>query len=193
MHPWRPQPQRSPPMRTTTWPISPAALAAGPGPAVEHDPAADAGAPEHAEQRPVRPAGAERELGVGRDLDVVAEAQARAERLLERRAEGELALPVGQVARARDGARRGSTSPGEPTPTPDSASVSTPASPAASVSAAAIAAATSWPGRRSTGVGWRAWPSTVLAASTTTAWIFVPPRSMPPRVAPFGVLMAVML
>ena len=59
--------------------------AAGPRPAVEHDPAADAGAPEHAEQRPVGPAGAERELGVGGDLDVVAEVRARAERLLAAR------------------------------------------------------------------------------------------------------------
>src|SRR6185503_20161969 len=76
---------------------------AGPRPAVEDDPAADPGPPEHAEQRPVGASGAERELGVGGDLDVVAQVQARAERLLEGGAERELALPVGQVARARDG------------------------------------------------------------------------------------------
>ncbi len=30
------------------------------------------------------------------------------------------------------------------------------------------------------GVGWRAGPSTAWASSVTTAWIFVPPRSIPP-------------
>src|SRR5919202_4062086 len=54
--------------------------------------------------------------------------------------------------------------------------------------AAAMAAATS-SGPPSVGVGWRAWPSTAWPGSTTTAWILVPPRSMPPRGAPFGVLM----
>ncbi len=42
--------------------------------AVDDQPAADAGAPEHAEQRVIRLAGAELELGIGRDLHVVAEA-----------------------------------------------------------------------------------------------------------------------
>src|SRR4029079_18071325 len=73
--------------------------------AVEHDPAADARAPEDAEDRAVRAPGAERELGVGRDLDVVAEQRAGAERVLEGRAERELALPVRQVAGARHRAR----------------------------------------------------------------------------------------
>ena len=192
MQPRRPHAQRSPPMLTTTWPISPAAPRPSPGPAVEHDPAADAGAPEHAEQRAVRPAGAERELGVGRDLDVVAEAHARAERLLQLRAEGELALPVGQVARAGHGAlarvdvagradarrptaRRSRRPPGRRPPQRRRHRGGDVRGPARA------------------GVGWRAWPSTVLAASTTTAWILVPPRSMPPRRAPFGVLMGVML
>src|SRR4051794_5249124 len=115
--PRRPQPPRSPPPRPTTGPTSPAGppadphddvadlaggAAAGPRPAAEHDAAADAGAPEHAEQRVVRPARAELELRVGGDLDVVAEMRARAERVLERRAERELALPVREVPRARD-------------------------------------------------------------------------------------------
>ena len=134
----------------------------GPRAAVEDDPAADPGPPEHAEQRPVGPPGAEGELRVGGDLDVVAEVQARAERLLEGRAERELALPVGQVAALVTVPAFASTSPGEPTPTPASASVSTPASLAASVIAAAIAAATS-AGPPVVGVGWRAWPSTTWA------------------------------
>ena len=53
-------------------------VAADPRLAVEHDAAADAGAPEHAEQRAVRAARAERELRVGRHLDVVAEQHRRA-------------------------------------------------------------------------------------------------------------------
>ena len=36
-------------------------------------------------------------------------------------------------------------------------------------------------GRPRVGVGRRAWPSTFHLPSTTTAWILVPPRSMPPR------------
>ena len=48
-------------------------VAADPRLAVEHDPAAHAGAPEHPEQRAVGAAGAERELRVGRHLDVIAE------------------------------------------------------------------------------------------------------------------------
>ena len=51
---------------------------AGPAPAqprlaVEDQPAADAGAPEHSQQRVVRTPGAEVELGLGRHLDVVAD------------------------------------------------------------------------------------------------------------------------
>ena len=45
---------------------------------------------------------------------------------------------------------------------------------------AAIASATSG-GPPVVGVGWRACPTTVPESSTTAAWIFVPPRSMPPR------------
>src|SRR4051794_13410404 len=81
----------------------------------------------------------------------------------------------------------GSTSPGDPTPTPARASVSTWAWWAASVIAAAMAVATA-PGPPSVGVGWRAWPITAWSGSTTTAWIFVPPRSIPPRGAPAFVL-----
>ncbi len=43
--------------------------------AVQDHAAADAGAPEHAQQRLIRLAGAELELGVGRHLDVVADAR----------------------------------------------------------------------------------------------------------------------
>ena len=74
-----------------------------------------------------------------------------------------------------------SITPGEPTPTPASAPASTAASAAASRIVSAIAAATAG-GPPSVGVGLRDEPSTSWESSTTTAWIFVPPRSIPPKV-----------
>src|SRR5712692_6105640 len=65
---------------------------------------------------------------------------------------------------------------------PDSSEVFVPAASAASTSAAAIASLTS-AGVPVVGVGRRAWPSTLCLASTSTVWIFVPPRSTPPRLA----------
>src|SRR4051812_10142058 len=67
--------------------------------AVEDDAAADARAPEDAEQRVVRLAGAQLELGVGGDVDVIGDQDLRAELLRERPAERERTLPAGQVAR----------------------------------------------------------------------------------------------
>ena len=83
--------------------------------------------------------GAELELGVGGDVDVVADPHLGPERLRERRAERERCPPsragCGPPRRRRSPR---SVSPGEPTPTPASESVSTPAASAASISAAAI-------------------------------------------------------
>src|SRR3954449_8803822 len=188
MHPRRPQPQRSPPMRTTTWPISPAA----PRP-VHGRPSRTIPPPT-----PVPQKTPSREW-YGRPAPSSHSASVATWTSLPRCARGPSPCPSAapsanspsQFGRFRalvTVPARASTSPGEPTPTPASASVSTPAWCAASVIAEAIAAATS-SGPPSVGVGWRAWPSTALPASTTTAWIFVPPRSMPPRGAPFGVLM----
>src|SRR4051812_49158265 len=73
-----------------------------------------------------------------------------------------------------------STAPGEPTPAPARAPRSVPAPSAASFSADTIAARTSL-GPPDVGVGCRAAPSTSPSSSTTTAWIFVPPRSTPAR------------
>ena len=73
-----------------------------------------------------------------------------------------------------------STAPGEPMPMPPSSSTATPAPSAASRTESAILAATSG-GPPSVGVGWRACPTTVWSGPTTTAWIFVAPRSMPAR------------
>src|SRR5262249_19762056 len=41
-------------------------------------------------------------------------------------------------------------------------------------------------GRPFVGVGWRDSPSTLFSESTTTVWILVPPRSIPPRASCFG-------
>ena len=101
--------------------------AAGPALAVEDQAAADAGAPEDAEQRVVGLAGAELELGVGGDVDVVADPHRGAERVRERPAR------AGSCRSSRAGCwprrpRRSarSVSPGEPTPIPASESVCTP-------------------------------------------------------------------
>src|SRR5262249_15953826 len=66
---------------------------------VEHDPAANAGAPEDPEHRAIRPARAACKLTVGRDLPVVADAHLGPERLGELLAEGIALLPVRQVER----------------------------------------------------------------------------------------------
>ena len=88
--------------------------------AVEDQAAADPGAPEDAEDRLVRLPGAELELGVGGDVDVVADPHLRAERVGERPPEREAPLPAGQVARLGDVAgclvgvaRRADPDPGE--------------------------------------------------------------------------------
>src|SRR5919108_5727494 len=72
-----------------------------------------------------------------------------------------------------------STTPGDPTPAAVSSPGPTPAWSAASRSAPIIASATS-AGPPVVGVGWREEPSTACCSSVTTAWIFVPPRSIPP-------------
>ena len=102
MQPIRPHGHLRPSDLTTTWPISPAPPRPSQTLPVEHDAAADAGAPEHAEQRAVRLRGAELELRVGGDGDVVGEPDRRAERRPELLGERVGALPVGQVAGARD-------------------------------------------------------------------------------------------
>src|SRR4051812_40101745 len=82
-------------------------LARGPAPeprlAAEHEAAADAGAPEDAEDGVELAGGAELELGVGRHLHVVAEPHGRADPSSEVLAQREGAFPAGQVARAGDG------------------------------------------------------------------------------------------
>ena len=74
-----------------------------------------------------------------------------------------------------------STLPGEPTPTPSRSETLRPASSSDSSSTAAMRAAIAF-GPPLSGVWSRFAPSTAWSepSSTTAAWIFVPPRSMPP-------------
>src|ERR671932_175021 len=188
MQPSRPQPQRSPPRRTTTWPISPAAprpvhgrpssTIPPPTPVPQKTPSTD---------RYGRPAPSSNSASVATWTSLPRCARVPSACSSASPSANSPSHP-GRFRALATVPAFASTSPGEPTPTPASASVSTPAWCAASVIAVAIAAATS-SGPPSVGVGWRDWPSPALPASTTTAWIFVPPRSMPPRGAPFGVLM----
>ena len=122
----------------------PGGAAAEPRLAVEDQPAADAGAPEDADQAVELAPGAEVELGFGRDLDVVADPDLGPQAFFECLAEREAALPVGQVAGAGDdaGLLVGVAGGADPDALAASA-VSTPAASAASRSASAIAAATS--------------------------------------------------
>ena len=96
-------------------------------------------------------------------------------------AERERALPAGDVAGVRDlagrvvdRARRADARP------PAAGRARRRRTPAASRSVSAIATATAG-GPPSRGVGVRALPRTAFRPSSTTAWILVPPRSMPPR------------
>ena len=76
--------------------------APGPALAVEDQAAADPRAPEDAEDRAIGLPGAELELGLGGDVDVVADPHLRPERLGQRRAQRKAALPSGEVAGLRD-------------------------------------------------------------------------------------------
>ena len=96
------------------------AAASQPRLAVEDQPAADAGAPEHAEHRVVWLAGAQLELRLGGHLDVVAEVDGGAEARSRARRQLERFRPIRQVARVGDRAgalvdvaRRADTDPGQ--------------------------------------------------------------------------------
>ena len=172
------------------------AAAPDPRPAAEHDPAADAGAPEDAEHRAVAAARAERGLGVGRHLDVVAERDRRAERACS------AAWRAGSCPPSRAGSsrwrpcrRRRRRCPASRRPRGSAAAGSQPAAAAASRSARSIAAATS-AGPPFVGVGRRACPSTACVGidddgldlrspEVDSAAQHAPePPAQPPRMAP---------
>ncbi len=157
--------------------------APGPPLAVEDQPAADAGAPEDAEDRVVGLAGAELELGVR------SRRRRRCRSAPGRRARRRASGPAGRCPPSPGGCgpRRRPRSPRSCRPASRrrrrSANRSrTPAASAASTSALAISSATS-AGPPSVGVWRRASPLTSPVGLTIAAWILVPPRSMPPRSA----------
>ena len=179
MQPRRPQVHCAPSILTTTWPSSPAGAAAVPGLAVEHDPAAHAGAPADAQHR-LGPLGrAEHVLGVDRDIDVVVDVGAHVGSVFMPVAIGMGAPSPGRLPAPVTTPRRWSIAPGEPTPTPASSATSMPRVGARRAERGDQAEMTSWAPPVS-GVGLRAWPITVRRPSRTTAWILVPPRSKPP-------------
>ena len=155
--------------------------AAQPGLAVEDEAAADAGAPEDADQALELAPGAEVELGLGRDLDVVADPDLGAQRLLQSLRQREAALPAGQVAGAGDdaGLLVGVAGRADPDALQRRRSRPRPARPPR-----AAPPPSRWrrpAGPPLVGVGRRDSPLTSPPASTIAVWIFVPPRSMPPR------------
>src|SRR3954468_11669496 len=180
MHPLRPHVQRAPPRLTTTWPISPAAprptqgrpssTMPPPTPVPQNTPSSEGyGLPA--------PSSASASVATWTSLPsatrVPSAFDSSSPRAKVPSQSGRLRALVTVPAPA-------SISPGEPTPTPSRSAGSTSAACAACLSAPAIAAATS-AGPPLVGVGTRSSPRTVCSSSTTTAWIFVPPRSMPPR------------
>src|SRR3954447_11728114 len=181
MQPSRPHGQRAPPFLTTMWPISPAAprpchsrpwrMIPPPTPVPQKTPSSvscSRAAPSSNSAAVATETSLPRRTSstpsASRSMSATGTGFVNPERLP--------ALPIVPAA--------SSTSPGEPRPTPCSSEVSTPAARAASRWAAA-SASTIESGPPSTGVGWRAWPTTLCLASTTIACTLVPPRSMPPR------------
>src|SRR3954468_3685175 len=181
MQPMRPHGHLAPPFLTTMWPISPAPprpchsrpsrITPPPTPVPQKTPSSDCcsrAAPSSnsalvatltslPRRTSSTPSASRRRAATGTG-------SAKPERLP--------ALPIVPAA--------SSASPGEPTPTPTSSGVSIPASCAASRWASA-SASTIESGPPSSGVGWRAWPTTSWLSSMTIACTLVPPMSMPPR------------
>ena len=181
MQPACPALHRGPPRLTTMWPTSPAAPRPSQGFPLRIEAAADAGAPEVRRARSCtacrRPGGTRPRPRPGRRCRPRPASRAR-----PRAAPRAGTSPPSRAGCARRRRRPSSRRrrPASRPRRPCSAVVSTPAASAASRSAPAIAVATSL-GPPSVGVGRRASPSTLLRALTTTVWILVPPRSMPPR------------
>src|SRR6478672_9654107 len=181
MQPRRPHGQRAPPRLITMWPISPAAwrpvqalpfrTRPPPTPVPQKTPRTDLyGLPAPSRNSAIVPTRTSwpRCTAVPISLPRVAPTSTGA-------SQSEITLRALATVPAS-----ASTVPGDPTPTPSSADGSTPAALAAAVIASASARMTPF-SPASLGVGMRCSPSTLERPSTTTAWIFVPPRSMPPR------------
>src|SRR5215207_3226940 len=180
MQPRRPQGHLAPPRLTTRWPISPAA------PRPSHGlPSRTRPPPTPVPQKtPIRlwnsrpaPRWNSASVATWTSLPTLTSVPSASFSVA---ASGKLPSQPGRLRAAETMPVFSSASPGEPTPTPLSSAGSTLACSAASRSAAAISAATP-SGPPLVGVGRRASPSTSPPASTIAVWIFVPPKSIPPR------------
>src|SRR5215217_7693888 len=180
MQPRRPQGHCAPPRRTTTCPISPAAprpthgrpssTMPPPTPVPQNTPSTEA-------NWRAAPSWNAASVATCTSLPSFTAVPSRPPRSLP---SAKVPSQPGRLRALETVPSSSSTAPGEPTPTPLSWAVPVPASCAAVRSAPAIASETS-AGPPSVGVGTRACARTFESSSTTTAWIFVPPRSMPPR------------
>src|SRR5919201_2233630 len=180
MQPSRPQPQRSPPIRTTTWPISPAT------PRPSHGlPSSTIPPPTPVPQKtPIRdlygrPAPSLASASVATPTSLPTDTRVPSESDSHSPSPNDPSQP-GRFLACETVPVSVSTSPGEPTPAALSEPGSVPPASAASRSASDICSAT-FSGLPSVGVGRRDCPTTFHSSSTTTAWILVPPRSIPPR------------
>ena len=179
MQPRRPQGQRAPPALDDHVADLPGDAAAEPGLAIEHQPAADARCPRRPRRSTCRAGRRRARTPRDRDLDVVAHPHGRAELRRGARPSGKgPPIPAG-CAPMRPRRSSSSTSPGEPTPTPIRSPVSTPGGLGGLLDRRRHLAGDVLRGAL-VGVGRRDSPSTWLESSVTIAWIFVPPRSMPP-------------
>src|SRR3954454_15337190 len=182
MQPLRPHVQRAPSRLTTTWPISPAAPRPSHGrPSRTMPPPTPVPQNTPSSERYGRPAPSSASASVATWTSLPRATRVPSD-LDSSSASGKLPSQSGRLRALVTVPFSPSTSPGEPTPTPSSSAVWTPAAFAASPRAPAMAVVTS-EGPPLVGVGTRVSPRTSWSASTMTAWIFVPPRSMPPRMA----------
>ena len=182
MQPLRPQVQRAPSRLTTTWPISPAAPRPSHGrPSRTMPPPTPVPQNTPSSERYGRPAPSSASASVA-TWTSLPRATRVPSALDSSSASGKLPSQSGRLRALVTVPFSPSTSPGEPTPTPSSS---------AGLDAGRLRrlAQRAGHGRRDVGgpplvgVGTRVSPRTSWSASTMTAWIFVPPRSMPPRMA----------
>jgi hypothetical protein len=184
MQPRRPQPQRAPLMRTTMWPSSPAVRRPVHGrPSSTSPPPMPVPQKTPSSVRYSRAAPISNSAFVARSTSLPSETGtlrsfSSALRRLNEPAQPDRFIAPETVPLAS------STLPGAPTPTPARSEVASPASSSASRSTSAIRAAIAF-GPPFSGVWSRLAPRTLWPApsSTTAAWIFVPPRSIPPQSA----------
>src|SRR5215207_9532208 len=180
MQPWRPHGHLAPPTLTTMWPISPAASRPSQSlPSSTTPPPTPVPQKTPSIERYGWPAPSVASAIVATLTSLPSETRGPSSSC-SAAASGNEPSQLGRLRAVVTVPLASSTSPGEPTPIELSSAGSTSAAAAAPRTAVAISAATS-AGLPLVGVGRRSSPTTWKRSSTTTAWIFVPPRSTPAR------------